>query len=593
MKNKLINPLQYFPYFYKYLGNNMILFIFLNIMVGLLDGIGLAMFIPLLAIVMGSELEGESLGKLNFIVDFIEGLGFGLNIYVVLAMLISLFTIKGCIYYFKVICLIKLRLTLIKKIRLSLIKKLRSLSYEGFTKIDQGKIQNNMIGETTKLMSSCNLYFHVIQHIVMLFTFLVLAMLSNWKFALMVGVGGLLTNVIYKYVNSKTKGFSLKQIGVSNEFNGFLIQSVHNFKYLKATNYFDKYERKLTDNIEQSLNINYRMGKVSGFGESIREPLIIIIIASVIMIMTLFFEGNTASVLTSLLLIYRGLAHLVTMQGYWNDFLPLSSSIDSIEDMLREFDNNKEEVNSTIIPAISDISVENISLSFGSKKVIDDVSLNISKNKSIAFIGESGAGKTTLANVICGLQKPSVGTIKIGNLSLYDCNLNSYRDKIGYITQESVIFDDTIYNNVTFWSEKTPENMEKFYKTMETVSLMSFINNLEFKEDTELGNNGLLISGGQKQRITIARELFKDIELLIMDEATSALDSETEKYIKENIDLLQGKCTMIIIAHRLSTIKDVDEIYLMDKGKIKEYGNFEELYTKSEKFKNLVELQKL
>jgi len=125
------------------------------------------------------------------------------------------------------------------------------------------------------------------------------------------------------------------------------------------------------------------------------------------------------------------------------------------------------------------------------------------------------------------------------------------------------------------------------------VSLKNFVENLTFKEETPLGNNGVLISGGQKQRISIARELYKDVELLIMDEATSALDSETEKFIKDNIDMLYGKFTMIIIAHRLSTIKNVDTIYLMENGNIIASGSYDELLNSSNKFRKMVDLQEV
>ena len=209
------------------------------------------------------------------------------------------------------------------------------------------------------------------------------------------------------------------------------------------------------------------------------------------------------------------------------------------------------------------------------------------------MVGESGAGKTTLANVICGLLPPNKGEVVTNNQLIYNSNLDSFRSKVGYITQEPVIFDDTIFNNVTFWAEKTPENLEKFHNAMNMVSMKSFVENLDRQEDTPLGNNGVLISGGQKQRISIARELYKDIDLLIMDEATSALDSETEKYIKDNIDLLHGKFTIVIIAHRLSTIKNVDRVYLLEKGEILDSGSYNELIEKSARFKRMVELQEV
>jgi subfamily B ATP-binding cassette protein MsbA len=156
-----------------------------------------------------------------------------------------------------------------------------------------------------------------------------------------------------------------------------------------------------------------------------------------------------------------------------------------------------------------------------------------------------------------------------------------------------VIFNDDIYNNITFWSEKTEKNIKKFWEVVEMTSLKTFISLQAEKEETRLGDNGILISGGQKQRISIARELFKEAEILILDEATSALDSETEHIIQENIDNLHGQYTIIVIAHRLSTIKNVNRIYLLDKGNIITSGDFETMLNASDKFKRMVNLQGL
>ena len=179
----------------------------------------------------------------------------------------------------------------------------------------------------------------------------------------------------------------------------------------------------------------------------------------------------------------------------------------------------------------------------------------------------------------------------IDDISLSEYDLNSYRSKIGYISQESVIFNDNIFNNITFWAEPTPENIAKFQNVLEQASLAEFVNALPDKEQTSLGDNGLLISGGQKQRISIARELYKDCDILILDEATSALDSETERIIQENIEKLHGSYTMIVIAHRLSTIKEADIIYLLENGKVSASGTFHEMINTSSRFKKMVSFQ--
>jgi subfamily B ATP-binding cassette protein MsbA len=170
-------------------------------------------------------------------------------------------------------------------------------------------------------------------------------------------------------------------------------------------------------------------------------------------------------------------------------------------------------------------------------------------------------------------------------------NVHHYRSNIGYITQEPVVFNDTIFNNVSFWAPKTEENLKHFWNVLEQTSLIEMMDNLPDKEDSILGDSGMKISGGQKQRISIARELYRGCNILLMDEATSALDSETEQQIQSNINSLKGKYTIIIIAHRLSTVKTADVIYLLDKGIVAAEGPFEHLVQNSTQFRHMVELQ--
>jgi ABC-type multidrug transport system fused ATPase/permease subunit len=230
---------------------------------------------------------------------------------------------------------------------------------------------------------------------------------------------------------------------------------------------------------------------------------------------------------------------------------------------------------------------------YGHYRVLDGIDIKIPKNQTVAFVGETGSGKTTLANLIATLITADKGQILADGVNLHEYNLYSYRNKIGYISQESVIFSDTFFNNVTFWDESTPENVKRFWEVIELVSLNEFVQSLPDKELTQLGDNGMLISGGQRQKVSIARELYKKSEILILDEATSNLDSETERIVQTNVEKLHGSYTMIIIAHRLSTIKNVDQIYLLEKGKITASGKFEDMLEYSERFKRMVSLQEI
>jgi ABC transporter, ATP-binding/permease protein len=583
----------YFQYFKNLLGYHIYIFLILNLLIGLLDGIGLTMFIPLLSIATNSETSNESLGQLQIIIDFFKYIGIEINITNMLLLMVGMFVFKGITNYLKSLYMTKVNLVIAKKIRFNLIDYLNQLSYEGFTKMSIGRIQNHIIGESGKLLGAMNSFLNLVQITIMLLIYVGLAAVSNWQFAIIVGLGGLLLDFVYKYFNRTIQDISRKQVNLGNDFNEILIQSIHNFKYLKATNYFKSYDNRLRDNMTLSDEYDFKSTKLGAIMGNAREPLIIAIIALVVFIQAKFSEGNISSIIVSLLLFYRALGYITNFQGVWSNFIISSIAIESIDNIILDFKKYQEPQKAALINKIDNIKVENLNITFGNTPILKSISLNIPAKTSIALVGESGAGKTTLANVICGLQIPHGGDVIVDGKSLYESNLNSYRSKIGYITQESVIFNDTLFNNVTFWDKKTPETIKKFYNVMEMVSLTDFVNNLENKEDSTLGNNGILVSGGQKQRISIARELYKDIELLIMDEATSALDTETEKHIKDNIDLLHGKFTILIIAHRLSTIKNVDTIYLLEKGEISGSGDYNSLVQSSERFKRMVELQEL
>ena len=583
----------YFQYFKNLLGYHIYIFLILNLLIGLLDGIGLTMFIPLLSIATNSETSNESLGQLQIIIDFFKYIGIEINITNMLLLMVGMFVFKGITNYLKSLYMTKVNLVIAKKIRFNLIDYLNHLSYEGFTKMSIGRIQNHIIGESGKLLGAMNGFLNLVQITIMLLIYVGLAAVSNWQFAIIVGLGGLLLDFVYKYFNRIIQDISRKQVNLGNDFNEILIQAIHNFKYLKATNYFKSYDNRLRDNMTLSDEYSFKSTKLGAIMGNAREPLIIAIIALVVFIQAKFSEGNISSIIVSLLLFYRALGYITNFQGVWSSFIISSIAIESIDNIILDFKKHQEPQKTALINKIDNIKVENLNITFGNTPILKNISLNIPAKTSIALVGESGAGKTTLANVICGLQIPHGGDVIVDGKSLYESNLNSYRSKIGYITQESVIFNDTLFNNVTFWDKKTPETIKKFYNVMEMVSLTDFVNNLENKEDSTLGNNGILVSGGQKQRISIARELYKDIELLIMDEATSALDTETEKHIKDNIDLLHGKFTILIIAHRLSTIKNVDTIYLLEKGEISGSGDYNSLVQSSERFKRMVELQEL
>ncbi|MBR3161344.1 MAG: ABC transporter ATP-binding protein [Bacilli bacterium] len=231
------------------------------------------------------------------------------------------------------------------------------------------------------------------------------------------------------------------------------------------------------------------------------------------------------------------------------------------------------------------IEFKNVSYSYiNDKNIIDDLSFRIKAKSSIALVGESGSGKSTIIKLIMGLIKYNKGKILIDDKELSSLNLNSFYDNVTYVSQEAPIFDGTLRENLIFDKEI---NDEEIMEVLKLVSLEKFYQKLVDGLDTELGEKGIRMSGGERQRVALARLFFDDSKIIILDEATSAMDNITEKQVMKNIVEKLNNKTLIVIAHRLETIKDVDTIYVLQDGMIKEQGKYKELLNKNGYFTKL------
>jgi len=583
-----------FVYFYRYLGYKLFVIVGLSILVGFLDGMGLTMFLPLLKLAEGGDVnQDESLGDLSFIIDLADKVNLSLTFNVVLILLVVFFALKGIVTYLSGIYKINAKQYFARELRLKLIRLFDRFSYTRFVLSDVGYIQNAMTGEVSRVTGAFTSYFSCFQSGVLILVYLFFALAVDWKFTLLISLGGAFTNFFYRVVYKKTKKESVSLSQINSSFQGLIIQYISNYKYLRATGFSKDYSERLGDatrDIEQKVKT---IGKLDVLISATREPILVVIICIVIWVQTYWLGGSFSAILVSLLFFYRALTSLIILQTNYNSFLAVYGSLDAVSMFEKELKENQERYGKTALQeVVSTIEIKNLSFSYTEEsEILKDVSLLFKEKTTYAIVGESGSGKTTLASIVSGLLKPTKGSLLINGKNSSVLDLSVYQSKIGYISQDPVIFSDTIFNNVTLWSEPTEENIARFDEVIRQASIGDFIKSLPAQEDTMLGSNGINLSGGQKQRISIARELFKKVDLLILDEATSALDSENEKIIQENIDMLHGHCIFIIIAHRLSTIKNVDSIVVMSEGKVIRQGTFEELLVASEQFRKMAQMQ--
>ena len=288
------------------------------------------------------------------------------------------------------------------------------------------------------------------------------------------------------------------------------------------------------------------------------------------------------------MLMYRLLAKLLSVQTSYQNFLINVGAIEQlmyIENVLlnnqeESTANNKERRN---IGQFSSIKLTNTTLHIEDKLILNGFNYTFSTNSVTGIVGESGAGKTSLLNLILSIYKQTSGSIHIDNINTKDIDINNFRNNIGYVSQESIIFEDSLTNNVIFGNTYEANKFNQLIKLL----------NLEDIKDRNLLMDGINISGGQRQRKSIAREIYKNPSVLILDEATSSLDATIEKRIINNILELKNNLIIIIVAHRLSTLVNVDKIVFLEQGKIRDVASMNVLYKKDDVFKKLCNNQNI
>lgn len=367
-------------------------------------------------------------------------------------------------------------------------------------------------------------------------------------------------------------------------------------KIVKAYNN-EEYEIKKASTIMENI---YELFKNAAKTESLSSP-IMESLAGITIAAIIFYggfqvlEGETTagaffSFITALLMAYKPLKSLTNLNNVIQEGLAAVKRIYDVFSIENSIKDN--EYSKPLDTKVFDINIKNLSFSYSydsDKPAITNLSLNIDSGKTLALVGHSGGGKSTIANLIMRYYDPDNGSIKIGGTDIKDITIESLRKHISYVNQEATLFDDTIKNNIAYG--KVGASDEDIIKAAKKAGADEFISQQHDGYDTHIGQRGLKISGGQKQRIAIARAFIHNAPLLLLDEATSALDTISEKHVQKALKTLMKGKTTIVIAHRLSTIINADKICVLDKGKIIEEGTHEELLKKKGEYFSLYNKQ--
>ncbi len=378
-----------------------------------------------------------------------------------------------------------------------------------------------------------------------------------------------------------------RQRVIGAEMNKWFLQSFGGIKEIKVANREQYFLDHYDENYRKSVKLSKKSMLISIIPRPTMETLVICGMLTYIAFRILMGEDIKSFVpILSVFIVaaVRMLPSFNRISGCFSVIMANKSSIDSVYQDLHDIEGLRLEVerdnrDETVISIENGIHLDKVRFYYPAKPdaiILQDVTFDIPKNRSVAFIGPSGAGKTTLADVVLGVLKPQGGHVYADGIDIYE-HLHAWHKKVGYIPQNIYLMDDTVRANVAFGYSKEDTNDEQVWKALKEAQLEEIFRKSDKGLDTNIGAMGVKLSGGQRQRIGIARALYLEPEILILDEATSALDTETETAVMESIDNLAGTKTMVIIAHRITTIRNCDIVYEVRDGEIHERNKEEVL----------------
>ena len=583
----------YFKTFFYHSGKVIFLFCIISILAVITEGIGISLILPVLSF---SDTNTEHNQITDIVYNLLQLFDIKISLISLLSVLVVTFFLKSVFVLTQAVILSYLSTNLLKTLRIKFCDLYSSMTYIYYTRSNVGYLNNIITTECNRFVYALISYSNVVVSIIFIFGYMIFVLLIDWKLTLLTIVFTLCVFLMFSHLIKKTKLISILRTKTNAQVQSLMIQYIANIKYLKATNSFSPIFKKLSYKIDRNRQYEFQNGIMSSIIKSIVEPIAVLFLSLIILYNVDHLNKSIVNVLVLSLFFYRAFTRMLLIQSQWQGFISSVGSVEVIRESTRDLTANKEPIGKKEILGLeSKIEFKKVKYCFGKKEVIKGIDLVIPKDKIIGIVGESGAGKTTLFDLITGLLSPDSGTITINGFNYKDINIPSLRQLFGYVTQEPVVFNDSIANNISLWdANKQSSEVNIKVKSAAELSYCDFINDSTDKYDTVIGDKGIRLSGGQKQRLAIAREIYKKPEILILDEATSSLDTDSENFLQKSINAMKGGQTLILISHRLSTIKICDYVYVLSSGKIVEEGTFNDLYNKDQGlFKKMCIAQKV
>ena len=510
--------------------------------------------------------------------------------------IILAFSTKGASLYFAKTILIRVGQEITKTLQFQVMKSIINADSQIVDKKHSGKFISHLtfdVGMITNLVSTVIL--NITKDTLTLIALLGVMFYQNWKLALFAIIMIPLASFAARSLGKRIGKVTTEAANITGLFTSYLLEVFKNHKIIKIfqkENFeFSRTEKFINNLKEKVIKINTVLVRAS----PIMEILTGIMIAGLI-----FYSGKLIlkneldinsffSFLAAMMLAYQPVRSLATLNMAINQGLAAAKRILPIIDMKNQIIETEKPNNLEIKKGEIRFNKVRFKYNDDERDVLKSIDLTISGGEMTSVVGHSGAGKSTILNLIPRFYDSNSGDILIDDQSIYKSKIFSLRSNISLVNQDTTLFDDTIKNNIAY--AKLDASEDEIFEAAKLSFCDEFINKLPNKFDTIIGENGIRLSGGEKQRLSIARAMLKKSKIILLDEATSSLDAETESKIQEAIKFLTKNRTTLVIAHRLSTIMNSNKIYVVDDGKIAAEGNHQELIKSSEIYKNFYEKQ--